>query len=66
LMTEGPLAARRWFALAIDEDRPSPLARSIVRFCEAAEVEDLDEMQRLSDHIRTLGVPPELVAFFGS
>jgi Zn-dependent protease with chaperone function len=60
LASNGPIAARPWFALALSKEHNSPLERSVYRYCAAAADADLTLMERLEDHLFSLGVPREI------
>ena len=65
LVAQGPAAARAWIALSLGEGATDPVRASVLLYCEAAQQNDLDRMERIAAHVRSLGVPQELVPVFG-
>ncbi|HZT54846.1 MAG TPA: hypothetical protein VFA35_01365, partial [Burkholderiaceae bacterium] len=59
------VAARAWFALAVEGAPRDPMAQSLLLYCEAARDHDAARQQRVADHVRALGVPPALAPVFG-
>jgi hypothetical protein len=65
LVAQGPAAARSWIALAVGRGPQDPLRESVLLYCNAAQKNDLATMERLTAHVRSLGVPTELAPVFG-
>lgn len=65
LLADGPVAARRWFALGLSVlAEPTATEYAIYDFCEAAKDGNIEVMDRLASIIRRNGVPPGLEEVF--
>jgi hypothetical protein len=66
LRTDGPAAARPWFALAAERADPSPLRLCLYRYCDAVHDGDAEGAERLRRWITGLDLPDELRAVFAN
>ncbi len=66
LRQEGPVAARRWFALAIVGDAPSAVRRCLYLYCQAEHEGDHERADRIRRHLLGLDLPPDVRPALGA